>query len=222
MKLEFKTTSDGSHTLFVPELNEHYHSTNGAIQESKHVFIEAAFNNCSKSNINILEVGFGTGLNAFMTFLESENMSKAINYTTLELYPISYNNIEKLNYAQLLDIGKLDIFRKLHTAQWEVPEQITNNFSILKKNIDFSNPDNFITSDTFDIVYFDVFGPEKQPEMWSPDIFRKIYSLMNSKGIITTYSAKGSIRRMMQSIGLEVERIPGPPGKREMLRAIKP
>lgn len=220
MNFELEITEDGSHTLFVPELNEHYHSTNGAIQEAKHIFIESALNHCSLNEIKILEIGFGTGLNAFMTMLEAEKRNLSINFTTLELNPIPLSKIENLNYPTLINESKKELFFKLHSTEWNQLCPITPNFSICKRLIDFSNPDNFTTTDKFDIIYFDAFGPDKQPEMWQHKTFEKIYSLMNIGGILTTYSAKGVIRRMLQSIGFKVERLPGPPGKREMLRAI--
>lgn len=221
MNLKLEVTGDGSHTLFVPNLEEHYHSTNGAIQEAKHVFIDTALSQCTKKDIKILEIGFGTGLNAFMTMLESDDKELSIEYTTLELYPVSLSNIHKLNFARLIDNSKKELFNKLHSTKWEEVNQITPNFSILKKLVDFSKSDNLIFNNKFDIVYFDAFGPDKQPEVWESEIFEKVYSTMNTGGILTTYSAKGVIRRMMQSIGFTVERLPGPPGKREMLRATK-
>lgn len=222
MKREIETTKDGSHTLFVPELNEHYHSTNGAIQEANHVFIDAALNHCNKKNINILEIGFGTGLNAFLTLNTAENKKIHINYTTLELYPISSKDIQQLNYSNQIDNQFSSYYYDLHQTDWEVKHQISKHFSLLKIQIDFSNPDSFKTNTKYDIVYFDAFGPDKQPEMWQQPIFEKIFSVMSAGGILTTYSAKGVIRRMLQNIGFIVERIPGPIGKREMLRATKP
>lgn len=222
MKIEFETTDDGSHTLFIPELNEHYHSTNGAIEEANHVFIDTALGHCTKREINVLEIGFGTGLNAFMTMLEAEKRGINIHYTTLELYPISIPNTEKLNYTDIIDKSKKDLFNKLHTANWEADADITPNFTIHKKQTDFSKPSNLLFGNTeFDVVYFDAFGPDKQPEMWDGQLFEKIYSSMSEGGILTTYSAKGAIRRMLQSIGFKMERLPGPPGKREMLRGVK-
>lgn len=219
MKIELQITEDGSHTLFVPTLNEHYHSVHGAIQESKHIFIDAGLRNCSKSQIKVLEIGFGTGLNAFLTALESEDNNLNISYTTLELYPITLLDANKLNFPKLLNPSKEIIFEAIHAAKWEEREQITSRFSILKHHLDFSNPDNFVTEEKFDVIYFDAFAPEKQPEMWTLPIFQKIYSLCEPDAILTTYCAKGSVRRMLQEVGFEVERLPGPPGKREILRA---
>lgn len=219
MKIEFQITEDGSHTLFVPELDEHYHSVHGAIQESKHIFIDAGLQKCSKTEIRVLEVGFGTGLNAFLSALESEDNNINISYTALELYPISFPDAKKLNYSELLNPSKEKLFDAIHSAKWGKREQITTQFSILKHCIDFSIPNNFTTEEKFDVIYFDAFAPEKQPEMWTMPIFQKIYSLCAPDAILTTYCAKGSIRRMLQEVGFHVERLPGPPGKREILRA---
>lgn len=221
MKIQFKTTEDGSHTFFVPELDEHYHSTHGAIQESRHVFIDAGLRQCVKSEINVLEIGFGTGLNAFLALLEAENKSKKIDFTSLELYPIPLSDAEKLNYADLIDSTKKDVFDKLHRAEWGKWHQITLYFSLLKQQVDFSKPSDFHPENRFDVVFFDAFAPEKQPEMWTQAIFDKIYSLCNPDAVLTTYCAKGAVRRMLQASGFSVERLPGPPGKREMLRAVK-
>ena len=221
MKRRIEITKDNSHTIFVPDLNEHYHSTNGAIQEAKHVFIDAALNYCNKSIINILEIGFGTGLNSFLALQYAELNDITINYTSLELYPIEWDDVKQLNYPELIDKSKADIFANLHQSEWEVKNQITPRFSLLKNNIDFSNANNFSPATIFDVVFFDAFGPDKQPEMWGVESFTKVFESMSHDSVLTTYSAKGSIRRMLQNIGFKVERIPGPPGKREMLRALK-
>lgn len=221
MKIEFEVTEDGSHTLFVPELNEHYHSTHGAIQESMHVFIDAGLRQCAKKDIRVLEIGFGTGLNAFLTLLEAEKTSKKIDFTSLELYPISFSDAQKLNYADMVDSSKKNIFEELHQAEWGSWSQLTLYFSLLKLQMDFSNPANFHPKTGFDVIYFDAFAPEKQPEMWTQEIFDKIYSLCNPDAILTTYCAKGVVRRMLQTSCFSVERLPGPPGKREILRAVK-
>ncbi|MDO5663774.1 MAG: tRNA (5-methylaminomethyl-2-thiouridine)(34)-methyltransferase MnmD [Bacteroidia bacterium] len=221
MNIEFEITKDGSHTLFVPELNEHYHSTHGAIQESMHVFIDAGLRHCTKSEIKVLEIGFGTGLNAFLTLLEAEKTSKKIDFTSLELYPIPLVDTKKLNYAELMDTSAKNVFNELHKADWGKWNQITLYFSLLKLKTDFSNPSNFHTESKYDVIFFDAFAPDKQPEMWTQDIFDKIYSISAENGILTTYCAKGVVRRMLQTAGFSVERLSGPPGKREMLRAEK-
>lgn len=221
MNIKFEITEDGSHTLFVPELDEHYHSTHGAIQESMHVFIDAGLRHCVKSEIKVLEIGFGTGLNAFLTLLEAERTGRKIDYTTLEFYPLSIIDAEKLNYVELTDSTKKDVFRELHKVEWGKWSQLTLYFSLLKMKFDFSKPSDFDTENKFDVIFFDAFAPEKQPEMWAQEIFDKIYSISSENAILTTYCAKGSVRRILQTAGFVVERLPGPPGKREILRARK-
>ena len=201
-------TGDGSCTLFVPDLNEHYHSVNGARQESLHVYIEAGLNACPLSSVSVLEIGFGTGLNALLTWEESKKRSLHINYTTIEKYPLTEELIVRLNYE----------VHPFHAAAWEAWERIDACFSIYKMNADLltcSFPG------LYDVVYYDAFAPDKQPDVWSQEIFDRIFEVINPRGILTTYCAKGEVRRMLQRTGFTVERIPGPPGKREMLRARK-
>jgi len=215
MQTELKLTEDGSHTLFVQEIDECYHSTHGAIQESRHIFIEAGLKQCPKEEIRILEIGFGTGLNAFLTLLEAEGSDKLIHYTTLELYPVEIETALLLNYPNKLAPGKREAFEKMHTAGWNEEIPVTPFFVLNKIRDDFTE---FVFKDKFDVVYFDAFSPEKQPEMWGEALFEKIYSHCNARAVLTTYCAKGKVRRAMQTAGFEVERLPGPPGKREMLR----
>jgi tRNA U34 5-methylaminomethyl-2-thiouridine-forming methyltransferase MnmC len=212
--LSIQLTADGSHTLFIPEMNEHYHSVNGAIQESYHVFIKAGLQRM-KNNVRILEIGFGTGLNAFLTLL---NTDIPVEYYTIELYPLPFDMIRSLNYGKILCPGKEELFFTLHTAAWDMSVKIANLFTLHKIQGD-SNTCTFPRN--VGLVYFDAFAPDKQPEMWNQAIFNKLYQSMIHNGILTTYCAKGSVRRMMQEAGYSVERIPGPPGKREMLRATK-
>lgn len=214
-------TADGSHTLFVPQLNEHYHSTNGAVQESTHVFIETGLHHCTKDTIHILEIGFGTGLNAFLTLLDSEKTQKIIHYTTLEVYPLPPDIIEQLNYPHLFSTDDQALYYKLHQAEWGKEVQICSNFYLTKIEADFTRFDFTKLKETIDIIYFDAFAPDKQAEMWIQDLFDKLYSVSANQGILVTYCAKGVVRRMMQQAGFTTERLPGPPGKREMLRATK-
>jgi tRNA U34 5-methylaminomethyl-2-thiouridine-forming methyltransferase MnmC len=211
-------TSDGSHTLFVPAIDESYHSTHGAIQESRHIFIEAGLKQCVKSEFRVLEIGFGTGLNAFITLLEAEKRNKKIQYTTLELYPVAIENALQLNYPEELDQEDRVNFEKLHTSSWNEEIQITPNFILKKIETDFTR---YTFDTTFDFVYFDAFSPEKQPEMWMQKQFEKIYASCHSGAILTTYCAKGIVRRAMQAAEFVVERLPGPAGKREILRCLK-
>ena len=213
-------SEDGSHTLFVPELDEHYHSIHGAIQESKHVFIETGLKALPENlkEINILEIGFGTGLNAFLTLLIAEETGKKINYTGLELYPLPAEIAAKLNYASILAPDKENLFRALHQIPWEKNDNITENFTFQKLNTSASDID---FKNTFHLVYFDAFAPEKQPELWSTEVFKKMHDALLPGGILVTYCAKGQVRRNMLEAGFIVERLPGPPHKREMLRARK-
>ncbi|MDR3061228.1 MAG: tRNA (5-methylaminomethyl-2-thiouridine)(34)-methyltransferase MnmD, partial [Dysgonamonadaceae bacterium] len=215
---EIRLTADGSHTLFIPEMDEHYHSVNGAIQESMHVFIDAGLRQCQKKIIRILELGFGTGLNAFLSYIESKNTGIQIYYTGLEKYPIPTGLIEKLNYGKL-NSQENGIYLEIHRCTWNIPVRITPDFILEKINVDF--PD-FDFPGGYDVVYFDAFAPDKQTGVWTQEIFDNLFSCMNCGGILTTYCAKGSVRRMMIQSGFKVERIPGPPGKRQMLRAQKP
>jgi tRNA U34 5-methylaminomethyl-2-thiouridine-forming methyltransferase MnmC len=212
MKLEIQTTADGSHTIFLPEMNEHYHSINGAIQESKHVYIEAGFKQCRKPAIHVLEMGFGTGLNVLLTALEAECQKIKVFYTGLEKFPLPQEIISRLNYSET----NQTLFQAIHQAGWGKSESIRPYFHLEKVLTDFRD---FDFPDKYDVVYYDAFAPDKQPDIWPSEIFGKVFSAMNPGGILTTYCAKGNIRRMMQHAGFTVERIPGPPGKREMLRA---
>ena len=215
--LEIKISEDGSSTLYRPDLDEHYHSIHGAIQESMHIFIDAGLRQYSERQINILEIGFGTGLNTLLTILETENAS--VNYHSIEKFPVEYEIINLINYPEILGNKAKIWFDKIHEVSWNIEHKITPTFNLQKIKSDLIDcvlPDNF-----YNLVYFDAFAPEKQPELWNIEIFDKIYNSMKDKGILTTYCAKGSVRRAMQACGFKVERIQGPPGKREMIRAVK-
>lgn len=223
MKREIIITSDGSTTIHLPDWNEQYHSKHGAIQEAKHVFIKHGLEYFCNSElekkskeIHILEVGFGTGLNCFITLLET---NQTINYVGVEAYPIVQEEIEKLNYvSELRAENSREIFSKIHSTSWEERNIITNNFQLTKRQQFFKD---ITDKNQFDIVYFDAFGARVQPELWTEDIFKKMYDALKLNGVLTTYAAKGSVRRAMQKVGFTVERLQGPPGKREMLRGIK-
>lgn len=211
-------TDDGSHTLFVPSMDEHYHSVNGAIQESKHVFIEAGLEVIQKEEVHILEIGFGTGLNAFLTLQYAALNGKRIHYYTIERFPLEIELIEKLNYGEQIWPEKKDLFLKLHQVPWNEPVVITEDF-ILHKIEDDSNT--VTLPDGIDLIYFDAFAPDKQPEMWNQVIFDSLYEHALPGAVIVTYCAKGDVRRSMQTAGFVMERLPGPPGKRHMLRGKK-
>lgn len=219
MSIEIKTTLDGSSTLFVPELNEHYHSLNGAVQESMHIFIRSGLNQVRNEEIRLLEIGFGTGLNALLTFLENAG-KKTIQYHAIELYPLDWMTIERLRYPEYLGISMESgsLFRTMHTSSWEIDLWIDPAFCLRK--IKSSLPGVEFAS-TFNLVYFDAFAPKVQPELWNEAIFRKMFDAMEPGGLLVTYCAKGDVRRRMQQAGFVVERLPGPPGKREILRAKK-
>jgi tRNA U34 5-methylaminomethyl-2-thiouridine-forming methyltransferase MnmC len=216
-------TEDGSHSIFSEQFGVAYHSTHGAIQETKHIFIEAALYHYIKQKsidkIKILDIGFGTGLNVFMTFLENQKLGLNIDLTTLEAYPLSISIAEQLNYPQLLNVLQYeDIFKLLHTLSWEEKHVLTNNFSFQKHLLDVKN---VTYIDEFDIVYYDAFSPESQPELWGDAVLKRIFDALKKGGILTTYCAKGSFKRALKSVGFHVENIPGPQGKREITRAYK-
>lgn len=216
MKREIIITSDGSTTIHLPDLDEQYHSIHGAIQEAYHVFIKAGLEIVDLEEISILEVGFGTGLNCFITLLENENK---INYVGVEAYPIEAEELEKLNYVSELKANdKSELFRMIHHVGWGKPFEIKENFSLTKRQQFFNTIDD---ENKFNLIYFDAFGARIQPELWTEEIFEKMFKALRNNGVLVTYSAKGSVRRAMQAVGFVVERLPGPPGKREMLRAIK-
>ncbi|MEI8086087.1 MAG: tRNA (5-methylaminomethyl-2-thiouridine)(34)-methyltransferase MnmD [Paludibacter sp.] len=218
MQSELRITDDGSHTLFVPTIDECYHSTHGAVQESRHIFIEAALKQCAKSEIRVLEIGFGTGLNAFLTLVEAERSRKQIHYTSLEKYPVTVYKALLLNYPEEIDSKFRAVFERMHTSPWNEKVQINDNFSLTKIETDFTQ---YEFSEMYDVVYFDAFSPEKQPEMWTEERFKTLFLHCNNGAILTTYCAKGVVRRALQSAGFQVERLAGPPGKREILRGLK-
>ena len=218
MKIEVQTTADGSATLYRPDLDEHYHSVKGALTEGRHIFINCGLLHHPKDSVKVLEIGFGTGLNAILTALET---SKTVEFNTLELYPLSPEIIEQANYAAILPPEAAPLYKAIHAAEWNTLTRISDNFSINKILCDFTSSDTEIPQG-IDVVYFDAFAPEKQPEMWNAEVLQRVYNAMNPGGILTTYCAKGEIRRRLQSVGFTVERLPGPPnGKREILRATK-
>ncbi|WP_340063752.1 tRNA (5-methylaminomethyl-2-thiouridine)(34)-methyltransferase MnmD [Ascidiimonas aurantiaca] len=219
MKRSIITTADGAHTIFLEEWNEQYHSRHGAVQEARHVFIKMGLKLFRNRHLRILEMGFGTGLNAFITLLEAPLLRLKVQYTGLEAYPVPKEEYQLLNYPEKLCVPeKKELFAELHTLPWEVSSFLTPDFEIIKRKQRFED---FAETAGFDLIYFDAFGARVQPELWTEIMFAKMYSALNNNGVLVTYSAKGSVRRAMQSVGFEVERLPGPPGKREMLRALK-
>ncbi len=224
MERKIILTGDGSHSISVPELNVAYHSVHGAIEESMHVFVNAGFNEAAKQNqagtVRIFEVGFGTGLNGLLTFLEAEKNKIRVYYETVEPFPLNKDEVAGLNYCQQLDRPELlTVFEEFHHCNWEHEIAITENFSFKKVNTELFN---HLTIQQFNLIYFDAFAPNAQPEMWTKAIFEKMYAMLEPGGVLVTYCSKGDVRRAMIAAGLEVEKLPGPPKKREMLRAARP
>lgn len=217
MEILLKKTEDGSSTLFIPELNENYHSSSGAISESMHVYINSGLKNTSKSDINILEIGFGTGLNLLLTFLENKNLNRKILYETVELFPVDIELVKSLNYSEELSIKK-DFFEGIHTSEWGKLTELDSSFTYKKIKADIID---FIPDKMYDLVYFDAFAPDKQPKLWTFDIFNKIYAAMNPEGILITYSSKGTVKQALRKSGFEVKRLAGFGGKRHIVKATK-
>jgi len=212
-------TADGSATLYSCEMQESYHSLNGALQESRHVFIEAGLKQCSNKNIHVLEIGFGTGLNALLTWGEAKRSNLNISYTTVEAFPLPLEAISTIGYDTLETLLPKEAFYQMHQAIWNCPVILEENcFSLHKINGDFTT---MSFQSWFDLIYFDAFAPEKQPEMWEENLFAHLFAQLKDNGILVTYCAKGEVRRRLQRCGFTVERMPGPPGKREMLRAVR-
>lgn len=224
MKRKIITTSDGSKTIQIEDWNEQYHSIHGAIQEANHVFLKhGLLFFCSEKATNsesvaILEIGFGTGLNAFLTLIEAEKLNISIDYTGVEAYPVDLTEIEQLNYTELISEHHQSNFEDLHKVAWEAPHNITTRFKLEKQKKFFQDID---AKNKFDIIYFDAFGARVQPDLWTEPIFKLMLEALKSGGILVTYAAKGSVRRALQAVGFELDRLPGPPGKREMLRGRK-
>lgn len=213
-------TEDGSHTIYLPEMDEHYHSVHGAIQESRHIYIEQGLLQLNKNEISILEIGFGTGLNAFLTFGYSKFSKLKINYASIEKYPLSEKEYSQLNYPEQVFPGYQSVFSRLHNAEWDVWTELDSDFRMLKLKADLLTV-HFNSEQKYDLVYYDAFAPEKQPEMWSQDILSKVSSALKINGLLLTYCAKGSVRRSFTDAGLTMKRIPGPKGKKEILRGKK-
>jgi tRNA U34 5-methylaminomethyl-2-thiouridine-forming methyltransferase MnmC len=218
MERKLITTGDGSKTLFVSELNEHYHSTHGALAEARHVFIKNGLIRSGRNPISILEIGLGTGLNALLTCIEAEKLKIKTKYFTIEKYPVSLNEAQNMGYVEMIGEGEA-AFADMHNADWEVPVVISPHFTLNKIKADIEG---LVLSEPIDVIYFDAFAPEKQPKMWEPQVFDYLFKNLTSGGFLTTYCAKGVVKRTLKSVGFIVEGVPGPPGKREMIIATKP
>jgi len=210
-------TNDGSHSIFNPEVNETYHSKHGAIVEAEYVFIKNGLLAENKKKFNILEVGFGTGLNALLTAQKAQQKEININYHGIELYPVQKESYIQLNFTELIGEEKSKLL-KLHECEWEKKHVINNFFKLTKNKIALEK---YTSKTKFDIIYFDAFSPEKQPELWTAEVFQNMYDLLKEDGFLVTYCAKGVVKRTMKAVGFEIIVLDGPPGKRQMTRANK-
>lgn len=223
MKREIVLTEDGSSSLYVEEIQEHFHSHFGAIQEAQHIFIQNGFCEELKSEpdqISILEIGFGTGLNCFLTILESIKDKSQVYYEGIEKFPLSEAEYKQLNYASVFDPNQQHLFDKLHESPWEVPNTILPKFELFKRACSFEAA--LFDFNKFDLVYFDPFSPDKQPEMWELPVIKRVYESMKKGAILMTYCTKGVVKRTFKEVGFKIEKLPGPIGKREILKVTKP
>lgn len=235
MEREIQVTADGSHTIAIPSMQVTYHSRHGAIQESRHVFIQAGLMAVAPTEkIHILEMGFGTGLNALLTLQHALQHQQSVYYTSFELYPLEAEQAASLNYAQQLNaenehhVADLEqLFTDMYKAEWEKDVCIHPLFTLHKTNrsllslpLPQESAEPIYTG--FHVIYYDAFAPNAQPELWTAELFSKLWCTLVPGGMLVTYCSKGDVRRAMQAAGFTVEKIPGPPGKREMLRASKP
>ena len=213
-------TGDGSYSLYLPHLNETYHSSHGALTESKHVFIEAGLEYMRKEqgaqSFKVLEIGFGTGLNVLLSQAFAQTHQLPVQFTSLEPFPLTPEIYEQLNYAQDMDDWATDAFLKLHQAPWDKALALTNHFTLHKVE---ARLEAYETDERFDVVFFDAFAPSKQAELWEYEILEKTVGLMAANAVLVTYCAKGQFKRDLAALGMEVETLPGPPGKKEMVRA---
>lgn len=220
MERRLINTADGSKTLFIPAMDEQYHSVNGALTESDYVFLQQGYRAHPSASPAVFEVGFGTGLNALVTALEANKSKRKTRFVSIEKYPVTPEEIQALDYGSLFSEEAVRLFQEIHRAEWNKEVPVSDHFSLLKIHADLTEYD-FTEEQKFDVVYFDAFGPDKQPNMWQNDIFLKIHHACRQDAIFVTYSAKGEIRRKLAACGFSMERLPGPPGKRQMLRGRK-
>lgn len=219
MEREIIQTLDGSTTIHLKEWDECYHSKHGAIQEAQHVFIKNGLSLFPNQSVSILEIGFGTGLNAFISFLESSKLNQSINYVGVEAYPVNATEVLAMNYVDELNAkSQKEVFEKMHESKWDEKIELTAEFKLTKRKQFFDEIDDI---EQFDLIYFDAFGYRVQPELWSTAIFQKMYTALRPGGKLVTYAARGVVKRSMIEVGLTVEKLTGPPGKREMFRASK-
>lgn len=220
MDKEFVITEDGSHTIYLPEMDEHYHSTHGAVQESLHVYINQGLLQFPGKEISILEIGFGTGLNAFLTYVFAVKNNLKVTYTSIEKFPLTEAEYSVLNYSETIFTEHANVLKKLHQCEWNSWVSISPEFSIRKIHADLLTME-FGSAEQFDLLYYDAFAPTKQPEMWTEELINKVSESVRKDGILVTYCAKGAVRRAFSAAGFQMERVPGPIGKKEILRGKK-
>lgn len=216
---EIITTADGSHSLYISAIDETYHSRHGALQESKYVFIEQGLKHSELGEIKVLEIGFGTGLNALLTALYAQEHKIKVTYHSLETLPLAIDLMKNIADEQTIGEGNMDLFLSLHAAAWE-EEIVIHDYFTLKK-IKSPLQEYQAENNRYDLIYYDAFGPRAQPEMWEAALFNRIANITNTDGIFVTYCAKGQVRRDLIAAGFDMTRLPGPPGKREMMRGRK-
>jgi tRNA U34 5-methylaminomethyl-2-thiouridine-forming methyltransferase MnmC len=217
MKVDLIKTKDGSHTLYRPDLNEYYHSIHGAIQESQHVYINSGLKCISRPVIRIFEMGFGTGLNVILSLIEAEKTNRFLIYDSIEKFPLNSGIINILNYKDLIPSEYREKFLAIHHGKWDEILDF-KNMQLTKISGDFLK---YEFTAFYDLIYFDAFGPEKQPELWSAEIFHKIFNATNEGGLLMTFSVKGEVRRSLNQAGFKIEKLVGPPGKKQILKAEK-
>lgn len=219
MKRKIIQTLDGSTTIQLQEWDECYHSKHGAIQEAQHVFIKNGLSLFQNKHVSILEIGFGTGLNCFITYLESKKMNQTIDYVGIEAYPVLSDEVQSMNYVQELNAqAEKIVFETMHSCNWEEKYRISTTFTLTKRKQFFETIEDI---ECYDLIYFDAFGYRVQPELWSTAIFTSMHKALKNNGVLVTYAARGVVKRSMQEVGFLVEKLEGPPGKREMFRALK-
>lgn len=222
MRREIQVTADGSHTIQVDGSEVTYHSKFGAIQESEHVYIGAGLQPfIGKADpIRVFEMGFGTGLNAFLAYLEARQEKVKIEYEAVEAFPLEREEYRQLNYAHVLRKRELsESFQMIHQAPWNKTIRIGTLFTLVKHQ---ARIEEFDTDKKFHVIFYDAFAPSAQPELWTEELFAKMYDMLLPDGILTTYCSKGDVRRTLEAVGFDIEKLPGPRGKREMVRAFKP
>jgi tRNA U34 5-methylaminomethyl-2-thiouridine-forming methyltransferase MnmC len=221
MKQELIVTGDGSKTIYLPELDEHYHSSHGALQEAQHVFIKHGLTTQAGDYVTILEMGFGTGLNALLTYFATEKRHQYIHYIGIESFPITQDIWEQMDYtAHSNDPDAPAVYSKMHTAKWDEPVALNELFVLEKRKSTIENTN--LAAASIDLIYYDAFGPRVQPELWTLAIFEQLFNWLTPGGMLVTYCAKGQVKRDLKTAGFVVETLSGPPGKREMTRAKKP